>query len=77
MVVRQSMMPIAGGVVLGIAGSLASGRLVQQLLFQVEPGDPGVMAAIVVLLIVVGLLASWLPARRAASIDPMIALRDE
>jgi predicted permease len=77
MVVRQSMIPIAGGVVLGIAGSLASGHFVQQLLFQVEPGDPGVMAAIVVLLIVVGLLASWLPARRAAAIDPMVALRDE
>ncbi len=77
MVVRQSMTPIVCGAVLGIAGSLASGRLVQQLLSQVEPGDPGVTAAIVALLIVVGLLASWLPARRAASIDPMVALRDE
>jgi putative ABC transport system permease protein len=77
LVVRQSMLPIAAGVAAGIAGSLASGRLLQEFLYQVEPGDPQVMAAIVGLLMGVGLLASWLPARRAASIDPMIALRDE
>ena len=77
LVVRQSMVPIAAGVVIGIAGSVASGRLLQELLYQVQPGDPQVITIIVVLLIGVGLLASWLPARRAASIDPMIALRDE
>jgi putative ABC transport system permease protein len=77
MVVRQSMLPIGAGVILGVAGSLASGRLLQQFLFQVKPGDPQVIAAIVGLLIVVGLLASWLPARRAAAIDPLVALRDE
>jgi putative ABC transport system permease protein len=77
MVVRQSMLPIVAGVILGVAGSLASGRLLQQFLFQVKPGDPQVIATIVMLLIGVGLLASWLPARRAASIDPLVALRDE
>ena len=77
MVVRQSMLPIAAGVILGVAGSLASGRLLQQFLFEVRPGDPQVIATIVVLLIGVGLLASWLPARRAAAIDPLVALRDE
>jgi ABC-type antimicrobial peptide transport system permease subunit len=77
LVVRQSMLPILAGVAIGVAGSLGSGRLLQRLLYQVRPGDPQVIAVIVVLLIGVGLLASWLPARRAASIDPMIALRDE
>ena len=77
MVVRQSMLPIGAGVIIGVAGSLASGRLLQQFLFQVQPGDPQVLATIVSMLIGVGLLASWLPARRAAAIDPLVALRDE
>ena len=77
LVVRQSMLPIAAGVIAGVAGSVASGRLLQEFLYQVQPGDPQVIAIIVLLLIGVGLLASWLPARRAASIDPMVALRDE
>jgi putative ABC transport system permease protein len=77
LVVRQSMLPIAAGVIAGVAGSFASGRLLQEFLYQVQPGDPQVIAIIVTLLIAVGVLASWLPARRAASIDPMVALRDE
>jgi putative ABC transport system permease protein len=77
MVVRQSMLPIAAGVILGVAGSLAAGRLLQQFLYEVQPGDPQVLATIVTLLVGVGLLASWLPARRAAAIDPLVALRDE
>ena len=77
MVIRQSMLPIMAGLVLGVAGSVASGRLLQELLYQVQPGDPQVIVTIVALLFGVGLLASWLPARRAASIDPVVALRDE
>lgn len=77
LVVRQSLVPIAAGVVAGVAGSIASGRLLQQFLFQVTPGDPQVIAAIVVLLLSVSLLASWLPARRAAAIDPGVALRQD
>jgi predicted permease len=77
LVVRQSMAPIAAGLLVGVMGSVASGRWLQGLLYQVEPGDPQVIAVIVALLVGVGLLASWLPARRAAAIDPMSALRDE
>ncbi|HUQ89068.1 MAG TPA: ABC transporter permease [Vicinamibacterales bacterium] len=77
LVVRQSLLPMIAGAVLGVAGSFATGRLLQDFLYQVQPGDPQVTAAIVVLLFGVGLLASWLPARRAASIDPMTALRNE
>jgi ABC-type lipoprotein release transport system permease subunit len=47
------------------------------LLYQVKPGDPQVLASIVGVLVIAALLASWLPARRAASIDPLVALRDE
>ena len=77
MVVRQSMLPVAAGVILGVAGSLASGRLLQQFLFEVRPGDPQVIATIAALLVGVGLLASWVPARRAARVDPLVALREE
>jgi putative ABC transport system permease protein len=77
MVIRQSMLPIAAGVVIGVGGSIATGRLLQDFLYQVKPGDPQVIGTIVALLLGVGLLASWLPARRAAGIDPMRALRDE
>ena len=77
LVVRQSLLPIVAGLAIGVGASLATGRLLQELLYQVQPGDPQVIAIIVTLLIGVGLLASWLPARRAASIDPIIALRDE
>jgi putative ABC transport system permease protein len=77
LVIRQSLPPIGAGVVLGIVGSFGFGRLLQELLYQVTPGDPQVIVSIVALLIVVALLACWLPARRAAAIDPMIALRDE
>ena len=47
LVVRQSMLPIVAGVIIGVAGSLASGRLLQQFLFEVKPGDPQVIATIV------------------------------
>jgi putative ABC transport system permease protein len=77
MVIRQSLLPICAGVAAGVAGSLATGRLLQQFLFEVKPNDPQVIGSIVALLIGVGLLASWLPARRAAAIDPLVALRDE
>jgi len=77
LVIRQSLLPLVAGVVIGVAGSLATGRLLQEFLYQVKPGDPQVITTIVILLIGVGLLASWLPARRAAAIDPMVALRDE
>jgi ABC-type antimicrobial peptide transport system permease subunit len=77
LVVRQSLLPIVAGVVAGIAGSLATGPLLQRFLFEVSPGDPQVLGTIVAMLVGVGLLACWLPARRAAAIDPIVALRDE
>jgi putative ABC transport system permease protein len=67
---------IAGGAV-GLAGSLAVTRLVASLLFQVDTRDPWSAAAAAAILFLVGLAAAWLPARRAARIDPVRTLREE
>ena len=77
LVLRQSALPVAIGVVLGSAWSLASGQLLAGMLYEVEPGDPVVLATIVGLLLMVTIASGWLPARRAASVDPLTALRDE
>jgi putative ABC transport system permease protein len=65
------------GLVLGIAASLASTRLLRSQLFGVQPADPLSYAAVIVILGCVALLACYLPARRAASVDPIVALRQE
>ncbi len=76
-VLRQTMALVAMGVVMGLAGALALARLVQSLLFGVTPNDPATIVAAVVLMLGVALLAGALPARRAARVDPLIALRTE
>jgi predicted permease len=65
------------GVAVGLAGSLAVARMLAKLLFQVNAHDPWSMAAPPALLLGVALAAAWLPARRAASIDPVRTLREE
>ena len=70
MVVRQSLLPIVAGVDRSASPDRwRSGRLLQEFLYQVRPGDPQVIATIVTLLLGVGLLASWLPGARAAACD--------
>jgi putative ABC transport system permease protein len=71
-------MRVAGvGVLLGAAGSLLLGRLIAGLLFGVGAHDPATLASVVALLLAVALVACWIPARRAAHVDPVIALRAE
>ena len=65
------------GVALGMAGSLALTRALSALLYGVSPRDPATFGAIAALLVAVALLATWLPARRAARLDPSSALRSE
>jgi ABC-type antimicrobial peptide transport system permease subunit len=65
------------GVVLGLAGSVVVARLLEGLLFGVAPGDPVTFAAVALLMIGVGLAACAVPARRAARVDPLIAMRAE
>ena len=77
LVLRQSLMPLVIGLALGVAGVFLSGRMLADLLYEVRPGDPLVLSVIASLLIVVSLVSSWLPARRAAAVDPVIVLREE
>jgi putative ABC transport system permease protein len=65
------------GFVAGAAGAFAGGRLLSSLLHEVKPGDPVVFLATASFLGVVALMACYLPARRAARLDPMVALRQE
>ncbi len=67
----------AAGVLVGGAGAVAAARALRQLLFGVEPLDVASFAAATALLAAIALLAAWLPARRAASVDPVRALREE
>jgi putative ABC transport system permease protein len=73
----QGMRPVAYGGVFGLAGSLAASRLVASQLYGIKPSDPVTLVGAVVILAVVALVACWLPARRAAKVDPMEALRHE
>ena len=77
LVLRQGMGPIGVGLVLGLGGALAGSRVLQGLLYGVGPTDPASFAAGGIALAVAGLLASWLPARRAAGVDPNRVLREE
>jgi predicted permease len=65
------------GVALGLAGALGSGRLLGSLLYGLTPLDAPTYAAMCALLIAAALLACWVPARRAANVDPVVALREE
>jgi ABC-type antimicrobial peptide transport system permease subunit len=75
MVVRQGLALTLAGVALGIAGALALTRLLSDLLFHTKAIDPLIFAGVALLFILVAFAASYIPARRAAKIDPMAALR--
>lgn len=74
-VVRQSLLLSAAGCVAGLLGALALSRLLRSFLFDVSAVDPITFCLVPVLMILVALIAAWLPARRAAAVDPMQALR--
>jgi ABC-type antimicrobial peptide transport system permease subunit len=76
-VLRQGVLLIAVGSAIGIAGAVAAGKLLTTQLYQVKPGDPFILIATTVLLAVVALIACYLPARRAARLNPTNALRHE
>ena len=77
MVIRQGMRLAAIGIALGLAGALVVSRILSSLLFGVSGADSLIYAGVSILLILVALAACYIPARRAAAVDPMIALRYE
>jgi len=76
-VLRRGMKLTIAGVVMGIAGAFAAARLVSSMLVNVDAADPVTFVAVAVFLMLVALAASYVPARRATQVDPMVALRCE
>jgi ABC-type antimicrobial peptide transport system permease subunit len=77
LVLRQAMWPAVFGVVAGLLASVAVTRVMESILFQVDPLDPAVLAAVTALVMGVSLAATLLPARRATRVDPVVVLRSE
>jgi ABC-type antimicrobial peptide transport system permease subunit len=77
MVLKQASLLAGGGVVIGLAGAMGLTRLMSSLLFGVSPMDPVTFGSVAVGLAAVALVASYVPARRAAKVDPVVALRFE
>jgi len=77
MVLRESTWLTLAGIAVGVGGALACTRLVRSMLYGVGPNDPVTIMAGMAVLVAVALLATWIPARRAAAVQPMKALRHE
>ncbi|MFA5910455.1 MAG: ABC transporter permease [Vicinamibacterales bacterium] len=77
MVLRQGLTLVVTGLVLGIGGALAAGRILSSYLYQTAPRDPLIFGAVAVVFVLAGVLACLIPARRATTVDPLIALRAE
>jgi predicted permease len=77
LVLMRALRIVAAGLIAGLAGAVGVTRVLQRFLFGVTPTDPVAFTAVTLLLMAVGLMAAWLPARRATRIDPCAALRAE
>jgi putative ABC transport system permease protein len=77
LVIREGLLLGATGLALGIAGALTLTRFLSNLLYGVKPSDPLTFITVSILLLGVAVFASFIPARRAAHMDPLAALRDE
>jgi putative ABC transport system permease protein len=77
MVVRDGLRLAVIGLAIGLGLALLATRMLSGLLFGVSPSDPATYVAISVILVGIAILASYIPARRATNVDPMIALRTE
>lgn len=75
LIVGHAVRLVAAGTAIGVAGALLSSRAMESLLYGVRPADPWTFAAIVIVIAGTALLASYLPARRAARVDPLVAIR--
>ena len=77
MVLRQGLMFVGAGLAIGIVAAVFTGNLVKSFLYQVKPADAWTYSGVVLLLLLVGSVAALIPARRAAAVEPMTALREE
>jgi len=77
LVVRESMMPVVVGLTVGVVAALMASRLVESLLFDVQPRDMATYVGVCALLASAAVIAAMLPARRAARVNPLVALRSE
>ena len=77
MVVRQGLTLVVIGLAIGVAGALAAGRVLSSYLYQTAPRDPVIFAGVAAVFILAGVVACLIPARRATTVDPLIALRAE
>ena len=77
LVLREASKLVVGGSVIGLLAAVYATRITERLLFGLRPNDPLSLAAATLLLLLVAALASYLPARRATHVDPLVALRDE
>ena len=75
LVLRQAMVLLGTGLVFGIAGALVLGRWLSTIVFQTNPSDPRIILATALLLTVTGVVAAWLPVRRAARVNPTVAMQ--
>ena len=75
MILREGGVLLAAGLVLGVVGAFAGARVIRGLLFEVAPYDPITFAGVAFMMAVIGLVACWIPAVRAARIDPAITMR--
>lgn len=77
MVLRQGLTLVAIGLAIGIGGALAAGRVLSAYLYQTAPRDPIIFGGVAAVFLIAGVLACFVPARRATTVDPLIALRAE
>ena len=77
LIVSEGMRVVLLGLVIGLAGGLALGRTVQSLVYGVGVSDPKIYLVVAAILTAVALVACFIPARRAAVVDPMVVLREE
>jgi ABC-type lipoprotein release transport system permease subunit len=77
MILAEGLRLTAAGILVGLAIAFAATRWLDALLFEIQPYDPATFAGIPALLLAVAAVACYLPARRAARVDPLVALRSE
>ena len=77
LVLRQASLPLIGGTLVGVVGACVLTRRLETMLYAIKPHDPLTLAAVMVILLLTGFAAAYVPARRAARVDPIVVLRAE